>query len=140
MTLDEHLIKNSPKRVFKFRYIMILVCLLPYFIGALFKILHWPGANVLRISGLAFIASYAVCAFLRLKGKSIISNIFVIVALFILAKMLIAQFIDLSFPYNPKASWLFWICFISFFLIFELVFQMRFKQSIFTPQKLFSRD
>lgn len=138
MILDEHLIKNQKNKEFKFSYLFIIFCVIPYLFGVMFKIMHWPGANIMILSGLAMVSAYSLSAFLRLGKSSTTCNIFAALSLYILGKMILAQFIDFNFPYNTLATHLFWTSFLVSFLIFELLFQVKYKKSIFTPKELFS--
>ena len=139
MTLDDDLIKNNLRKKYVFKLIPAFSTLIPLNLGYIFKVMHWPGGNLLIMSGCAFFVAISISRLLRLKLSNPLSNMLSIISAFIILFMIIGPLFNFSFPFNPKASIFLWPCLLVFFFFNEVYHQIRYGVSIFTPKKLLAK-
>ena len=71
--LDEDLLHKKPSNTFKIGHVLAWVTLA--IIGMVFKVMHWPGNALFLLLGFAGLLAYSVSGILRLKGKNLLNNI-----------------------------------------------------------------
>lgn len=81
--LDDHLIEDKEKE-YKFNMSFALFWCAMFFIGAIWRLMHWPGAGLILLSSAAGLMAYSLSAILTLKGKSMGNNFSLGIALILI--------------------------------------------------------
>ncbi|MFY0672337.1 MAG: hypothetical protein JXQ87_02975 [Bacteroidia bacterium] len=77
--LDDHLIEDQNKK-YKFNMSFALFWCALFFIGAIWRLMHWPGAGMILVGSAAGLMAYSISAVLTLKGKSMGNNFSIAIA------------------------------------------------------------
>ena len=113
--LDDHLIEEH-KKEYKFSMSFALFWCALFFIGSIWRLMHWPGSSMILIGSSAGLMAYSISAILTLKGKSLGNNFSLGVAI-----LLIGYF---AFKIVRLSSFNFLIVYGIFLIAFFTLFQI----------------
>ncbi|MGB0430111.1 MAG: hypothetical protein ACPGLV_06520 [Bacteroidia bacterium] len=126
--LDDHLLEDK-KKSYKFSMGIALMWCAIYLIGAIFKLMHWPGYTIFILCGSAGLMAYSLSALITLRGKSLPNNFSLGVAVLLIVFYLIkvAKYSSFNFLVSYAVTT---VIFFVFSLIIKFFRNRKGKQSI----------
>lgn len=115
--LDDEILGEKP--VFKINKTTCITWFCIFCVGNLFKILHWPGYTLLIILGASGFIAYTVFCYLRLRGKSTLNNVFLMLSCAWCVYILYGFFFDPERHFNEAGLMIHLVLLIVIYVLYE---------------------
>ena len=113
---DEILDREEPKKELNDRLLWILSAVV-FFVGVLFKTMHWPWSNVIAMIGGVLLSGTATASYLVIKNKTTLRSLSVLMPVIVL--------LVLKYFFHIYAIWLIATAITSFIVHFILLARFR---------------
>ena len=124
--LDEEALGEKPVLKINTRTNVTWFCI--FFVGILFRIMHWPGHSLITLLGASGFIAYNVFCSVHLKGKDTTNNIFLLLSFIWLIYVLYGFFFDKNnWRFNEAGLMIHAGLLIVFFVLYE--FSYKYKKS-----------
>jgi hypothetical protein len=96
--LDEEIQEEKP--AYRIRYGTCVFWLSIFFIGYLFRIMHWPGHSICTLIGASGFIAYNLFFAIKFRGKNITNTIFMLMSFIWIVYILSGCFLNNGYPFN----------------------------------------
>lgn len=124
--LDQEHIDPKNKALFKTRPVIIWGIVL--ILGILFRIMHWPFAQVLILIPTAGLQAYCINGFIKPKERNALNTALSLFGILWLMTLIGGMLFNNGYPYNEKGLKAYVVVFIIYFIIYYFIDRAKEKR------------